>query len=277
MEYADFEEKQYESALSQELTAGHPTAYPSGQVLEALVGYDVALRPGGKRIWELLDAGFPPGALLSAGLWAACDKQPSDADLPEDTVSLILQMKRPHRLDHWRAGQHHFWKGPYFRFYIFEDQHAQLGALETAVRGRALVRYASPAFLTFAALYRYQRNRTIADESTFVSPSVLTGHRLWSYAGPGTKGFANPEGEPAPADTRETLLGAAGRIAERATLREHVAGLAAALPPVDLSASDWAALFPDGIDEERLPAVEAWARVMAAVTAGGAEWFVMNP
>jgi hypothetical protein len=38
MDIPQFEEKQYESALTQELAAGQPTAYPSGQVLEAVVG-----------------------------------------------------------------------------------------------------------------------------------------------------------------------------------------------------------------------------------------------
>jgi len=172
MDLAEFEEKQYESAPSQELTAGHPTAYPSGQVLEALVGYDLALRPGDEKIWRLLAVGFPPGVVLSSGLWSTAPTKPRDADLPSDLVSLILQVKRPHRLDHWRAGQHHFWMGPYFRFYSDARQHAQLAGLEGGLGSRALVRYAAAAFLTFGALYAHQRDRTVADYSTFVEQRI---------------------------------------------------------------------------------------------------------
>jgi hypothetical protein len=41
---AEFEEKQYETALIFDLQRGQPRAFSAGQVLEALVGYDVALR-----------------------------------------------------------------------------------------------------------------------------------------------------------------------------------------------------------------------------------------
>jgi hypothetical protein len=278
MDIPEFEEKQYEGALSHELAAGQPTAYASGQVLEALVGYDLALYPGEPKIWDLLDEGFPPGALLSSGLWSTAPRQPLDADLPQDLVSLILQVKRPHRLDHWRAGQHHYWKGPYFRFYVEEAQQAQLAALERSLASRALVRYGAAAFLTYDQLYAHQRSRGLADHSAFVSPRALVGHRLWSYARPGTHGYANPEGERAEADTWETLNNRAREIATSQTIIEHVRELAQ-IGSRDSERSDWLdRLLPPGanIGRKRRDAISSWGVFAGQVARMGAEWFVLD-
>jgi hypothetical protein len=278
MDLPEFEEKQYEGALIQELVAGQPTAYPSGQVLEALVGYDVALHPGEPKIWELLDAGFPAGVVLTAGLWSSGPKTPPSADLPRDLVSLILQVKRPQRLDHWRAGQDHYWHGPYYRFHIEDRQQGQLAALERGVAGRALVRYAAAAFLTLDSLYECQRNRVVAEHSTFAAPAVLVGHRLWSYAGPGAVGYANPAGTEASGDTRETLFGRASESVTHQSLSEHVRDLAE-VGGVDLGPDDWLDQITEpeqGIAAERRLAIRGWAAFAQAVARNRAEWLIVD-
>lgn len=277
METAEFEEKQYEWALLNELMTGSPHAYPSGQVLEALVGYDLALHPGRSKIWGLLGAGFPSGVVLTAGLWAGAPKAPEDHKLPGNIVSLILQVKRPQLLDHWRAGQDHYWRGPYFRFHVTPSQQDQLEALESNTRGTALVRYAAPAFLSLQDLEERQLNATVSNGSTFVAPEVLVGHRLWSYAGPGTVGYANPEGSESWGDTWQTLLGRAAEQAEPRTLDEHVIELAE-MAGLEISGTKWINLVSGQRDfgPDRRPALAAWAAFAEAVAAAQAEWIVLG-
>jgi hypothetical protein len=79
---AEFEEKQFGMAATLELAAGSKRVFPSGQVLEAVLGYDVALAPGDSRVWQLLDAGLPPGAVLEPCLWSGSSVQPATSELP---------------------------------------------------------------------------------------------------------------------------------------------------------------------------------------------------
>jgi hypothetical protein len=278
LKVAEFEEKQYEMPLVHELAAGSPHVYPAGQVLEELVGYDVALMPGDGAIWKLLDVGAPSGALLSPSLWMPFERRPREEELPALFVSLILQFKRPQYLDHWRAGQYEYWQGGYFRFRLDAEQQLRLQSLEVGVASDALVRYAAAAFVEYLALCRHTEAGTLAANSTFVSPGVLAGHRLWSYASPGAKGYANPEGEEVSSDTVETLLVAAAERTRRQTLREHVHALAASQPFVDVGDGEWLNELPQAgrrSEEDRRSAAE-WAAVAAAAALCGASWFVLG-
>lgn len=276
VETCDFEEKQYEIALTFELVNGTTEFFPSGQVLEALVGYDVALSPGDPRIWKLLDAGMPPGALLDPTLWIDFPTRPSPAELPPKLVSLILQVKRAKYLDHWRAGQHDYWRGPYFRFHTDARQQLRLERLESRLGTLALVRYVAPAFLTYTDLYRNQLNRRLATHSSFVSPSALTGHRLWSYAAPGTVGYANPEGREVESDTFETLLAQAADQAREQSLNEHVRALAleGGLEITD-GAGEWTQIIRPALSEEERSRLNDWAVFTNAVASAGAAWLVL--
>lgn len=299
MEVAEFEEKQFESGLQWELSAQSPDFFPSAGVLEAAVGYDFALSPGKVAIWDLLQAGFPPGVLLTPALWPGSGR-PATSRLPDRLVSLIVQAKRPEWLDHWRAGQYHHWRGPYFRFRTNAEQQRVLEHLERAIAAKALVRYASPAFLGYGELLRHQRAAMIAENSSFVSPAVLAGHQIWSYDGPGTMGYANPgdEGESYESDTIETLLGRASELAEPQSLREHLFALAETDLPVEPATGSWINLLlgdrrlrSDGTigpseDDQTLPETDvpedaprvaaAWATFASAVALAGGFWFVLG-
>jgi hypothetical protein len=277
VETCEFEEKQYEIALTFELVNGTTEFFPSGQVLEALVGYDVALSPDDPRIWKLLDAGIPPGALLDPTLWTDFPNRPSADQLPPRLVSLILQVKRAQYLDHWRAGQHDYWKGPYFRFYTDARQQARLERLESRVGTLALVRYVAPAFLTYSDLCRNQLKRELASESSFVGPSGLTGHRLWSYAGPGIVGYANPEGHEVEADTFETLLTLAADQAQEQSLSDHVRGLAleAGLDEME-RVEEWTQILRRDLSENQRSRINDWAVFSDAVASVGATWLVLG-
>jgi hypothetical protein len=276
MDVAQFEEKQYETGLLFELAGTSPDFFPSGQALEAALGYDFALSPGDSRIWGLLDAGLPPGIVLTPSLWPS-GRRPDANRLPPNVVSLIVQAKRPQYLDHWRAGQHHHWRGPYFRFHLDQSQQGTLAHLERRVARAALVRYACAAFVEYSALIRHQLRRTLAQNSTFVAPGALVGHRLWSYAGPGTTGYANPEGQVAEADSLESLLATARATAARQSLAEHFHSLASALGESEQGEA-WTSLLADELrlDEPRADVLLAWARVASTVARAGASWLILG-
>jgi hypothetical protein len=63
---AEFEEKEYEIAFTIELAADRGIVFSSGQVLEKVVGYDVASDPSPNHlIWELLQVPRPEGLRLA--------------------------------------------------------------------------------------------------------------------------------------------------------------------------------------------------------------------
>ncbi len=197
MTKADFEEKQYEQAANIELGRHHTAVFAAGQVAEAVLGYDVAARqPSTSPIWSLMDVDPPPtGLMLVPNLWQRARVQPQSATLPGKYVSLIFQYKRPSYLNQRTAKQWHRWLAPYYRFDIAPSQQTTLEHLELAVTGRAVVRYACPAYHEYTTLQQYQMGRKVLSESTFVPPSSLTGHTAWTYQTAGTIGFANSEPE----------------------------------------------------------------------------------
>lgn len=285
MDHAGFEEKQYESALQLDLAAGLPWCYPSGPVLEAVLGYDFAIDPGKRSVWEILGEQCPPGIVLTPGLWQP-GLQPAAHRLPSRSVSLIIQTKRPVRLDHWRAGQDHFWRGPYFRFPLDNGQQIVLAQLESNASPQALVRYAAPAFLDYASLQRHQADRTVAEHSAFVSPATLSGHRVWTYDGPGAVGYANPNGETTTADTRDSLVGEAENVAVRQPLAQHILKLGAIARQVTEEiqfevAATRRPLRYGPLDIPDLPAettrlVQAWIDFASVVAWAGASWVVIG-
>lgn len=285
MEHAGFEEKQFESGLQHELAASLPWCFPSGPVLEAVLGYDFAVDPGKRSIWNILGKSCPPGLLLTPGLWQAGHQPPPDR-LPSRSISLVIQAKRPVKLDHWRAGQHHYWHGPYFRFPLDGDQQMILAHLEHRASPQALVRYASPAFVGYANLQRHQTDRTLAEHSSFVSPFLLQGHRVWTYAGPGIVGYANPDGDETSADTLNTLLAQASEIVERQSVAQHILKLgvianevrAALRYEVGLSRRPLSEqeIEASGIPSEARSVVQAWVDVAYVTAWAGASWMLLG-
>jgi hypothetical protein len=105
MPWAQFEEKQYETAANVEFAIGDAEVYASGQVAEALLAYDVALNAKNLAVWQLLGTAIPRGAILVPNFWSGVKHKPRAADLPSRYVSLILQYKRPMYLTRATAAQ----------------------------------------------------------------------------------------------------------------------------------------------------------------------------
>ena len=196
MPIAEFEEKQYEVSANIELGIQHAAVFAAGQVLESVVGYDVAAHPPQNApIWQLVGSNASIGLQLVPNLWQRARVQPKSPELPSTYVSLIFQYKRPQYLTTSHALQWHHWQSSYFRFPILQHQQNTLAILENALGARATVRYACAAFWKYDELQRHQAAHEVLDHSTFVPPRSLVGHRAWTYKTPGTTGYANSRGE----------------------------------------------------------------------------------
>ena len=168
--------------------------WPSGQVIEEIVGYDAIAAPVARHvIWRLLRVPRPQGIRLLPGLWSAGQRPPANR-LPQTPISLILQYKRPEYLHGPQAAQWRYWHHPYFRFQRSETQHRVLRRLDRHLDGQAIVRYASPAFWQFADLEAAVVTREILARTGFVRPTALGAHKVWTYIEPGIDGRANPSG-----------------------------------------------------------------------------------
>jgi hypothetical protein len=280
---ADFEEKQYESAANMELSLHHPGVFASGQVLEAVVGYDVAAsQPQNAPIWQLIGANAPPGLRLVPNHWNGQRRRPRAADLPSTYVSLVLQYKRPRYLNTPRATQWHHWNNPYFRFevsnYAPTYQHDTLIDLEPALAPRAVVQYACPAFFTYADLQAHQLGRTVLPSTNFVAPSGIGAHAAWTYTNAGTVGYANPTGETIRGISFKKLWGLVEKAGHKENLLQHRRGLAEGLEPEpEAVVQEWLAHFPvDDLSPARIQGLRDVVALGSMFGQIGASWSVVD-
>ena len=196
MKPAEFEEREYEAPLYNQLERGSPNVWAPGLVFEGHIGLDRGLFILDPWIFRLHGyASYPPGAALSRYRWpAAWFARQSPRRLPGFRLNLFIQAKRPV----WgqrppAAVRTRGVTGRFWRFAIDKQQHAALGAVAAKLRARALVVYACAAFHEHSQLFAHTCRGTIAANSTFPSVLSLSGHDAWYYNKPGATGVANPD------------------------------------------------------------------------------------
>src|SRR3569832_1598004 len=183
MGWVEFEEKELEGPLNAHLAAGGLLWSP-GQVLENVVGFDVALKVELACFWALLGHAKPlPGDVIGTGWWphawagAFIGRAP-----PTYKLNTFLQYKRPEYLRGATAKERKRWpKGIYFRFFIDKDQQVALEACATALGANGLVLYATPAFHTRGDLFTYVEKRTLVANTHFVEAAKLNGHGRYTF------------------------------------------------------------------------------------------------
>jgi hypothetical protein len=194
-QFAEFEEKEFEGPLNTQLCLGTPM-WPPGQVLEAIVGFDVALMVQDAVFWGQQGFAAPPqGAAIQTSWW-----RPASAHLavqipspPSFRLNLFLQYKRPQYLHGAQAGEWSDWQQAYYRFRTMAHQQSALDACAQALGANGLVAYASPAFNSRVDLYRHVEHRTLRANTHFAPASRLTGHELYTYVDATTPGKAHSE------------------------------------------------------------------------------------
>jgi uncharacterized membrane protein len=91
------------------------------------------------------------------------------------------------------AKEYKHWNRDYFRYAIYEEQLQTLIQLEKNVQSNAIVTYACPAFWKRLQLRNSFKSGTLIDESNYVLPSTLKGHKVYTYITRGVGGVAFSE------------------------------------------------------------------------------------
>ncbi len=209
MREAEFEEKDFEAPLYNQLLFGSHNIATPGQVFEGKFGIDAALQALHPQFWELFGYPHAPkGVHLSDFKWGFVWRRLGRKRiLPNFSVNLLLQSKRPSVLERARGNLNRLGlHGPFWRFVIKDHQQEILEKITQRLDRKALVIYASPAFNTLDLLYEYTQNQKIVENSSFVKVNRMTGHRHWNYNCPGTQGVASSEPELIEDTTFEDLL-----------------------------------------------------------------------
>lgn len=180
MGYAEFEEKEFERPLYNQLEVGTSYVWSPGQCFEKFIGidhsvftlYDLSKRFGIKNM--------PSGVILKdynlGYIWKAMGRK---RPVPDFKLNLFIQAKRPFECK--RGLPKYGYNKRCFKFTTFIPQQKMLERLDKKLSGRALVVYASPVFSTLRELYKYTANSSIIEHTIFPLVKDLIGHHSWVY------------------------------------------------------------------------------------------------
>jgi hypothetical protein len=198
-----FEEKQFEQHLNNELLQSQELLYVPGQVLEGHLGFDAAIYSTNRRFWRLFDDPYffyerylyrsPPGIMIDSIWWDELDEALSH--FPRFRFNVFIQHKRPEYLTTSNSNEWTDWGRPYYRYELTAHQQIALERLESLVGPKAIVVYASPAFVTLEDLWDSIRRTNLIDRSNFCQAGKLHGHNLYTYTDAGNLGKGHSDAE----------------------------------------------------------------------------------
>lgn len=196
MARAEFEEREFETPLYQQLRVANNHVWSPGQVLENHIGFDYSALCVDSYFWAIHGVrepydGFVLDEMFRRHIWR---RRRIPRPLPNFALNLFLQAKRPEvRVRLTRALKGQPLKAPYWRISLDADQQRTLESLSRATKGKALVCYATPAFDRLSQLYSHTTSGTIVANSSFPEARWLTGHDAWNYDSAGARGVANAD------------------------------------------------------------------------------------
>lgn len=218
---SEFEEKEFEAPLYDQLQIGNRLLWSPGQVFEGYVGFDRALFLNDPDLWRFFGVNaVPRGVFLHRFDWEYIWRQRQRRrQMPNFRLNLFIQAKRcfyhRNRPRHLRSQMA---RSPCWRFDLNPNQHDAIGKVSAKLGDRAAVVYAAPAFHRLTTLYAHTARGSIVAHTTFPRAAALNGHGAWYYTGPGGSGFANPEAERIDGPELEQLLN--GMVANQSSDRE---------------------------------------------------------
>lgn len=202
--HAEFEEKTYEQHLTSELVHNRRLFFPPGQVLENIVGFDVAIRTSNHTFWKLFPRMYPwwrrmffmhpPGIHLRHEWWQKLEQEIEH--FPNFKFNCFIQAKRPEQMTGSKAAEYSSWNKPYFRYDTTPNQQKALESLAQHTSGRAIVVYACPAFHTGKELWAAINSGQLVSQSNFCEVAKINGHSRYSFDSSGNIGIAHSEPTP---------------------------------------------------------------------------------
>jgi len=196
MSSAEFEEREFETALYQQLRVGNNQVWSPGQVLENSVGFDYSAFCVDSYFWAIHGLQVPyDGIFLDEQLYRRqLHRRRINRPLPNFSLNLFIQAKRPEiKKTIPKVLKNQSLTLPYWRFKLDPAQQQTLQALAAETSGKCLVCYAAPAFDRLSQLYAHTRAGTIVAHTSFPDASWLSGHTAWNYDRPGAVGVANTD------------------------------------------------------------------------------------
>lgn len=194
-----YEEKTFENYFNTELDGKCSIYFPFGQVQEGSIGADSAAYSRSWLLWRRL--GFPflmnpkfSGVDLSdiaSEMESLLGKEINN--IPTMKTNLLFQYKRSEFITTPLGTEWHLWKQRYFRYDLYQKQHALLAHIESKFGTKVLVIYAAPAVQNINELVTLKKNKSIIKNTNFRRACDLTGHHRNTYVKSGTHSIACSE------------------------------------------------------------------------------------
>lgn len=180
MGFAEFEEKEFEGALYNQLANGLCNVWTPGQCLEKYIGFDYSGDIRSHDFWKRFGVDMPNGVVLDhCNLDFLWDKKSNIRPLPNFNLNLFIQAKRPYVYTGRRKDS--VYKYKHYSFKINMKQQKILEQLNAKLNKEALMVYAAPAFGTRNELYSHIKDRDIISYTSFPKVDSLCNHTRWYY------------------------------------------------------------------------------------------------
>lgn len=180
MGFAEFEEKEFEKPLYNQLEDGKCNVWTPGQCFEGYIGFDYSGNISNYEFWKRFGEFIPRGVVLNdynmGYIWRKMKKKRM---LPDFSMNLFIQAKRPYIHSGTFSGA--IYDTKHYSFEINQRQQKILERLDQKLSHRALLVYAAPVFGTYEELYNYIREGKVIENTSFPKVDILSGHSHWYY------------------------------------------------------------------------------------------------
>lgn len=180
MGFAEFEEKEFEKPLYNQLENGKCDVWTPGQCFEGYIGFDYSGNISNYEFWKRFGGFIPRGVVLDdynmGYIWRKMKKKRM---FPDFSMNLFIQAKRPYI--HSGTFSSAIYDTKHYSFEINQRQQKILERLGQKLRHRALLVYAAPVFGTYEELYNYTRDGEVIENTSFPKVDTLSGHSHWYY------------------------------------------------------------------------------------------------